>query len=146
MGWKAVPCLEPPSIMAWLAVCVQDRTRTSPHLYSYYFSLPWACSTQPSAPTEPEKRGDLWHEQSPHSCVRAGQSLPAATGGCAGARKMERWHRGAWENKGSFNGRRWKVGEKRKERNEDGQGKDEWVSKRWDEGMARAEGNKPEGV
>lgn len=38
------------------------------------------------------------------------------------------------------------MGEKRKERNEDGQGKDEWVSKGWDEGMARAEGNKPEGV
>lgn len=128
MGWKAVPCLEPPSIMAWLAVCVQDRTRTSPHLYSYYFSLPWACSTQLSAPTEPEKRGDLWHEQSPQSCARAGQSLPAATGGCGGARRMERWHRGAWENKEAVGGKfQWKEmerrrGEEKKERGWTGKG------------------------
>lgn len=47
---------------------------------------------------------------------------------------------------GSFNGRRWKVGAKRKKRNEDGQRKDAGISKGWDEGMARAEGNKAEWV
>lgn len=64
----------------------------------------------------------------PHSCVREGRACPRLLGAVVGPAE---WRGGPGEPEktrelleGSFNGRRWKVGEKRKKR----QRKDAWIS------------------